>query len=218
VNKAARGARRPQGGPNLEVQQEGRVGAEYGSPNHVDSNTRLACGLGMDNRRGRWRRVASLDERAVAANQRLVRTVVGHFGVSGSGLAAGKMLGCYGLRLCSACRSDFLFRHGDNCFRARHLIEVLPREPCPAISAPCVCTYYVCTIMMKLAAGPDGRSSKDGRKVRTPQSSVPDNVREGPRASTGGIVRRKVPQKTYRPSRKAQVRVKRCGKSAPPSQ
>src|SRR4029077_7014454 len=30
-----------------------------------------------------------------------------------------------------------------------------------------------------LAAGPDGRSSKDGRKVRAPQSSVPDNVREG---------------------------------------
>jgi len=30
-----------------------------------------------------------------------------------------------------------------------------------------------------LAAGPDGRSSQDGRKVRTPQSSVPDNVREG---------------------------------------
>ena len=40
----------------------------------------------------------------------------------------------------------------------------------------------VCTIMKLLAAGPDGRSSRDGRKVRTPQSSVPDNVREGPRA------------------------------------
>ena len=75
-----------------------------------------------------------------------------------------------------------------------------------------------CTIMKLLAAGPDGRSSRDGRKVRTPQSSVPDNVREGPRAFIGGIVRRKVPQKTYRPGRKAQVRVKRCGKSAPPPQ
>jgi len=64
-----------------------------------------------------------------------------------------------------------------------------------------------------LAAGPDGRSSElqDGRKVRTPQSSVPDNVREG----RFKPVRRKVPQKTYRPGRKAQVRVKRCGKSAP---
>ena len=70
--------------------------------------------------------------------------------------------------------------------------------------------------MKLLAAGPDGRSSQDGRKVRTPQSSVPDNVREDTRACTGGIVRRKVPQKTYRPGRKAQVRVKRCGKSAPP--
>ncbi len=95
----------------------------------------------------------------------------------------------------------------------------------PALSA--------CTIMNLLAAGPDGRSShgvpgapalgvlgwpRDGRKVRTPQSSVPDNVREGTRAFMGGIVRRKVPQKTYRPGRKAQVRVKRCGKSAPPPQ
>src|ERR1700690_1133689 len=56
------------------------------------------------------------------------------------------------------------------------------------------------------------------RKVRTPQSSVPDNVRENPRAFAGGTIRRKVPQKTYRPGRKAQVRVKRCGKSAPPRQ
>src|SRR5207249_7158632 len=48
-----------------------------------------------------------------------------------------------------------------------------------------------------LAAGPDGRSrcvQRRGRKVRTPQSSVPDNVREGGFKST----RRKVPQKTYR--------------------
>jgi len=65
-----------------------------------------------------------------------------------------------------------------------------------------------------LAAGPDGRSSQDGRKVRTPQSSVPDNVRDGRFKPVG----RKVPQKTYRPGRKAQVRVKRCGKSAPPPQ
>jgi hypothetical protein len=69
-------------------------------------------------------------------------------------------------------------------------------------------------IMILLAAGPDGRSSRDGRKVRTPQSSVPDNVREvGFKPG-----RRKVPQKTYRSGRKAEVRVKRCGKSAPPPQ
>jgi hypothetical protein len=73
---------------------------------------------------------------------------------------------------------------------------------------------WLCTIMKSLAAGPDGRSSQDGRKVRTPQSSVPDNVRDGRFKPVG----RKVPQKTYRPGRKAQVRVKRCGKSAPPTQ
>ena len=52
------------------------------------------------------------------------------------------------------------------------------------------------------------------RKVRTPQSSVPDNVRDeavkGPR--------RKVQQRIYRLRRKAGVRVKRCGKSAPLAQ
>src|SRR5579872_3689451 len=53
-----------------------------------------------------------------------------------------------------------------------------------------------------------------GRKVRTPQSSVPDNIREA--GFKPG--RRKVPQKTYRPGRKAGVRVKGCGKSAPPRQ
>ena len=46
-----------------------------------------------------------------------------------------------------------------------------------------------------LAAGPDGRSPQGGRKVRTPQGSVPDNVREA--GFKPG--RRKVPQKTYRP-------------------
>ena len=47
-----------------------------------------------------------------------------------------------------------------------------------------------------LAAGPDGRSPQGGRKVRTPQGSVPDNVREA--GFKPG--RRKVPQKTYRPA------------------
>jgi hypothetical protein len=52
------------------------------------------------------------------------------------------------------------------------------------------------------------------RKVRTPESSVPDNVREGGFKA----VRRKVPQRRYRCGRKSAVRVKRCGKSAPPGQ
>jgi hypothetical protein len=50
------------------------------------------------------------------------------------------------------------------------------------------------------------------RKVRTPQSSVPDNVRDVRFKPDG----RKVPQKIYRPGNG--VRVKRCGKSAPPRQ
>jgi len=59
------------------------------------------------------------------------------------------------------------------------------------------------------------RAARPGeRKVRTPQSSVPDNVREdGFKA-----IRRKVPQRIYRHRRKPEVRVKRCGKSAPPVQ
>jgi hypothetical protein len=60
-----------------------------------------------------------------------------------------------------------------------------------------------------------GRSPRyAGRKVRTPQSSVPDNVRDSRFKPAG----RKVPQKTYRPTFMGWVRVKRCGKSAPPRQ
>ena len=69
-------------------------------------------------------------------------------------------------------------------------------------------------IIVVLAAGPDGRPSQGGRKVRTPQSSVPDNVRDGGFKSAG----RPVPQKTYRLCGNVEVRVKRCGKSAPPRQ
>jgi hypothetical protein len=75
--------------------------------------------------------------------------------------------------------------------------------------------------MKMLAVGPDGRSLKGERKVRTPQSSVPDNVREALAVAVFcdlGISRRKVPQKIYRLVRKDEVRVKRCGKSAPPPQ
>jgi len=57
-------------------------------------------------------------------------------------------------------------------------------------------------------------SAMPGRKVRTPQSSVPDNVRDDRFKPVG----RKVPQRTYRRGREAQVRVKRCGKSAPPGE
>ena len=49
------------------------------------------------------------------------------------------------------------------------------------------------------------------RKVRTPQGSVPDNVRDWSVKALG----RQVPQKTNRPVCKSGVRVKRCGKSAP---
>ena len=59
------------------------------------------------------------------------------------------------------------------------------------------------------------RAARPGeRKVRTPQSSVPDNVREGGFKAT----LRKVPQRIYRLGRRPKVRVKRCGKSAPPAQ
>ena len=72
--------------------------------------------------------------------------------------------------------------------------------------------------MKQLAAGPDGRSrcvQRRERKVRTPQSSVPDNVRE----AGFKVSRRRVPQKTYRPAFFGTgVRVKRCGKSVPPPQ
>jgi len=55
---------------------------------------------------------------------------------------------------------------------------------------------------------------REERKVRTPQGSVPDNVRDVRLKPDG----RKVPQKRYRLGGNARVRVKRCGKSAPPRQ
>jgi hypothetical protein len=51
-----------------------------------------------------------------------------------------------------------------------------------------------------------------GEESPNSESSVPDNVRDAG-FKPGG---RKVPQKTYRPGN--EVRVKRCGKSAPPRQ
>jgi len=55
---------------------------------------------------------------------------------------------------------------------------------------------------------------REERKVRTPQGSVPDNVRDVGFKPDG----RKVPQRIYRRGGNAEVRVKRCGKSAPPRQ
>ena len=71
--------------------------------------------------------------------------------------------------------------------------------------------------MMMLAGGPDGRCRTGlpvgERKVRTPESSVPDNVREG------GLKARSTESATENiPPRFVGVRVKRCGKSAPPGQ
>jgi len=87
----------------------------------------------------------------------------------------------------------------------------LPTSPTPLATEVSVPSS---NIMKLLAVGPDGRSPQGERKVRTPQSSVPDNVREAGFKPS----RRKVPQKTYRLARKDAVRVKRCGKSAPPRQ
>ena len=79
-------------------------------------------GLGVDNRRWRWRLAASLDEGAMAAEQRLVRPAVGHFDLSGNGLVLKKIRGGHGLRLCSAGRGCSVFRRGENCFGGRKLI------------------------------------------------------------------------------------------------
>jgi hypothetical protein len=59
---------------------------------------------------------------------------------------------------------------------------------------------------------------KPGRKVRTPLGAMPRNsgLAGDTRGRNGGdAFRRTVPQRTYRRCRKAPVRVKRCGKSAP---
>jgi hypothetical protein len=53
----------------------------------------LDRGLGVDNRRWRWRLAASLDEGAMAADQRLVRPAFGGFGLSGNGLVLKKYAG-----------------------------------------------------------------------------------------------------------------------------
>jgi hypothetical protein len=95
--------------------------AEDHYPNHVLYSAQLDRGLGVDNRRWRWRLAASLDEGAMAADQRLVRPAFGRFGLSGNGLVLKKIRGGHGLRLCS-CRGCSLFGRGENCFGGRKLI------------------------------------------------------------------------------------------------
>ena len=55
-----------------------------------------------------------------------------------------------------------------------------------------------------------------GRKVRTPQGSVPDNVRDGRFKAAGRPVQQKIYRRQTR--KRLTVRVKRCGKSAPGGQ
>src|SRR5271168_884421 len=55
-----------------------------------------------------------------------------------------------------------------------------------------------------------------GRKVRTPQGSVPDNVRDGGFKPSGRPVQQRTNRQAARASER-KVRVKRCGKSAPGS-
>lgn len=90
--------------------------------NDVWRSAQLDRCLDVDNRRGWWRLVASLDERAMAANKRLVRVVFGRCGVSGNQLALAEVRGRDSLGLCSACRCGSLLRRGENCFDSWRLI------------------------------------------------------------------------------------------------
>ena len=63
-------------------------------------------GLGVDNRRWRWRLAASLDEGAMAADKRLVRPAFGRFGLSGNGL----VLFGWPLLLSFSSRGELLWR------------------------------------------------------------------------------------------------------------
>jgi hypothetical protein len=114
----------------FEIRPESIVNANYASeweaedhdPNHVLYRAPLDRGLGVDHRRWRWRLAASLDEGAMAADQRLVRPAFGRFGLSGNGLVIKKIRGGHGLRFCSAGRCSSVFRRGENCFGGRKLI------------------------------------------------------------------------------------------------
>lgn len=67
--------------------------------------------------------MASLDERAMATDKRLVRAAFGCFGLSGNGMAFKKARRCHGDRLCSTGRGGFLFRGGESCLGNWKLIR-----------------------------------------------------------------------------------------------
>jgi hypothetical protein len=118
--------------PGFEVSSEGIVNAVHGAgynaencpSNHVCRDARLDRGLGVDNRRGRWRRLASLDERTMAADKRLVRAALRCFGLSRDWLALKKICGRSRPRLCSIRRRCILFCRGESCFGRQQLIRV----------------------------------------------------------------------------------------------
>src|SRR6478672_8469209 len=69
------------------------------------------------------------------------------------------------------------------------------------------------TVALAASSGEGGKSELHRAVCRITSGRVPPS-----KLCLGGSIRRKVPQKTYRPGGNAGVRVKRCGKSAPPSQ
>ena len=68
------------------------------------------------------------------------------------------------------------------------------------------------TVALAASSGEGGKSELRRAVCRITSGRVPVQ------ACLGRSIRRKVPQKIYRPGGNAGVRVKRCGKSAPPSQ
>jgi hypothetical protein len=92
-----------------------------------------------------------------------VRPAFGRFGLSGNGLVPKNIRGGHGLRLCSAGRCGSVFRRGENCFGGRKLIgrlfPVKIRTETASLGSICP-SPPTCTIMILLAAGPDGRCCK----------------------------------------------------------
>jgi len=117
--------------------------------NHVGCETRLGRWLGVDNPRWWRRRMASLDERAMAANQRLVRAFFRPFGLPGDRLVPEKIRRSHGLRLCSNYRCRLLFR----CRKNRLVFWIVIQRSRPQQ----LVVSLACTIIIRLAAGPDGR-------------------------------------------------------------
>jgi hypothetical protein len=99
----------------------------------------------------------------MAADKRLVRPAFGRFGLFGNGLVLKEIRGGHGLRLCPAGRCCSLFGRGENCFGGRKLIwRLFPakiRTERASVGRICP-SPPACTIMILLAAGPDGRCCK----------------------------------------------------------